>query len=156
MKIFISFDHIRVFCRKSVYKKTYSTQVFHHICRLRFSSSHALPRFCPWVCQINISLASLSLRSLPVLQTRGASRPSQPTSSPASPHHSRFFTMFLSQLPFILGTCGPHSLIPAPVSIFCLFLLSETVVGEGEVRRVKQALALGRQSWRWRVREGRQ
>lgn len=37
--------------------------------------------------------------------------------------------MFLLQFAFISGTCGPHSLIPAPVSLFCLFLLSETVVG---------------------------
>lgn len=48
-----------------IINKTYPTQVFQHICKLWFSSSHALLLICPGLCQINISLASLSTPSPP-------------------------------------------------------------------------------------------
>lgn len=108
--------------------KTYPTQVFHNICRLQFSASHTLLRVCPWVCQISISLASLSVHPLFLLPEKPHLPPSSHSLQPPLTFHtiSCCFSPFTS--PLISSTQGLRllGLIPALVSVFYLFLQTQT------------------------------
>lgn len=100
----MSFDQIRVYRRISVYNKP---NLFHPGVPQHLQAVVLLLPRTPTFWPLGVSnqyIISQSIRSLPVLQTRGASRPSQPTPSPASPHISRIspcFSLFylLSQAP---------------------------------------------------------
>lgn len=100
----MSFDQIRVYRRISVYNKP---NLFHPGVPQHLQAVVLLLPRTPTFWPLGVSnqyIISQSIRSLPVLQTRGASRPSQPTPSPASPRISRIspcFSLFylLSQAP---------------------------------------------------------
>lgn len=135
----MSFDQIRVFRRISLYNKpnSFHPGVPQHLQAVVL----VLPR-TPTFLPLGVSnqyIISQSIRSLPVLQTRGASRPSQPSLSPDSPHISPISQCFSL---FCLFSPAPEAhTVSSQLSSqsFVYFSQSETVeAGRVRLSVVKQ------------------
>lgn len=155
----MSFDQIRVFRRVSAYNKP---NLFHPGVPQHLQAVVLfLPRTPTFFLPLGVSnqyIISQSIRSLPALQTRGASRPSQPTPSPASPHISRFSPCFSL---FYLSSQAPeaHTVSSRLSSQSFVYFSKVKLWGVGDGGGcvgsvVKQVFALSRQRWRERRERG--